>query len=144
MTLQSCGEGIGNRVWLCTAVSPRTWTSSGKSALREKSQASRAFLESLHGAWDPGWESNAMLGQFSERQAGSAPNCFKGRECTPAAAATGHMVHTKHFDPHASPSDILVMGKRVELDLDGNDVKSELSLYRQQERGRGKTFCYQE
>lgn len=134
--MQSYGEEWGKGCWLCRAVSPRTWTSSGKSASREKSQASRAFLESLHGAWDPGWESNAMFGQLSERQAGSAANCFKGRGCTPAAAVMGNMVHIRHFDQHASSTDILGMRKRIETDPGRNYVKSELSLYLQATRTR--------
>lgn len=82
MTLQNFGEELG----VCVALQNLCLQELGRVLENlhrgKRARSPRTFLESLHGAWDPGWESNAVFGQLSERQEDWPPNSFKGMEGT--------------------------------------------------------------
>lgn len=94
MTLQSFGEELG----VCVALQNLCLQELGRVLENlhrgKRARSPRTFLESLHGAWDPGWESNAVFGQLSERQEDWPPNSFKGMEGSSAATVTSNMAHS--------------------------------------------------
>lgn len=120
MTLQSFGEELG----VCVALQNLCLQELGRVLENlhrgKRARSPRTFLESLHGAWDPGWESNAVFGQLSDRRTGhQTPS--KGWRVLSSDSYQQHGPFRHLTSTHASPG-ILGMGKRVETALGGNCV----------------------
>jgi hypothetical protein len=100
---------------LAEPVPLRSWMGSRKSAVRNKSQASRALLESLHGAGIPGRKASLYVWMaFRDSEAGHQ---LLQREGTSAPAAIVGFSPNQAFDQHMLPPQYWNGEERVETQI---------------------------
>lgn len=93
-------------------VPPRTWMSSRKSALRNKSQASRALLESLHGVGNPALKASLYVWTAFREKGRQATNLLQREAVSPTPAASVGCSPNQAFDEHMLSPKTLGTGRR--------------------------------